>query len=126
VKDSEGTVVKSWTSSEDVSVIEGLPVGVTYTLHEAAAPEGYAAASDDTTFIITDGMEMGAITQQYTSAEAAVGSIQAGVDIVLGPRYFTEAFDAVMAAVKNGTISEDRINQSVRRILKLKASGNIL
>lgn len=70
--------------------------------------------------IITDGMEMGAITQQYTSAEAAVGSIKAGVDIVLGPRYFTEAFDAVMAAVNNGTISEERINQSVRRILKLR------
>lgn len=75
--------------------------------------------------IITDGMEMGAITQQYTSAEAAVGSIQAGVDIVLGPRYFTEAFDAVIAAVKNGTISEDRINQSVRRILKLKKKGEV-
>jgi beta-N-acetylhexosaminidase len=70
--------------------------------------------------IVTDGMEMGAITQQYTSAEAAIGSIQAGVDIVLGPRYFTEAFDAVMAAVNNGTISEERINQSVRRILKLR------
>ena len=70
--------------------------------------------------IITDGMEMGAITQQYTSAEAAVGSIKAGVDIVLGPRYFIEAFDAVMTAVNNGTISEERINQSVRRILKLK------
>ena len=70
--------------------------------------------------IITDGMEMGAITQQYTSAEAAVGSIQAGVDIVLGPRYFTEAFDAVVAAVEAGTISEERINQSVRRILKLR------
>lgn len=60
------------------------------------------------------------VGQQYTSAEAAVGSIQAGVDIVLGPRYFTEAFDAVMAAVNNGTISEERINQSVRRILKLR------
>ena len=70
--------------------------------------------------IITDAMEMGAITQQYTSAEGAVGSIKAGVDIVLGPRYFTEAFDAVMAAVNNGTISEERINQSVRRILKLR------
>ena len=70
--------------------------------------------------IITDGMEMGAITQQYTSAEAAVGSIQAGVDIVLGPRNFTEAFDAVVAAVQTGTISEERINQSVRRILKLR------
>ena len=70
--------------------------------------------------IVTDGMEMGAITQHYTSAEAAVGSIKAGVDIVLGPRDFMEAFDAVMEAVNNGTISEDRIDQSVRRILKLK------
>ena len=70
--------------------------------------------------IITDGMEMGAITQQYTSAEAAVGSIQAGVDIVLGPKNLVEAFDAVMVAVEKGTITEERINQSVRRILKLK------
>ena len=75
--------------------------------------------------IITDGMEMGAITQQYTSAEAAVGSIQAGVDIVLGPKNLAEAFDAVIAAVNNGTISEERINQSVRRILKLKMKSFI-
>ena len=70
--------------------------------------------------IITDGMEMGAITQQYSSAEAAVGSIQAGVDIVLGPKNLVEAFDAVIDAVNKGIISEERINQSVRRILKLK------
>ena len=70
--------------------------------------------------IITDGMEMGAITQQYTSGQAAVGSIQAGVDIVLGPKNYVEAFDAVVKAVENGTITEERINQSVRRILKLK------
>jgi beta-N-acetylhexosaminidase len=70
--------------------------------------------------IVTDAMEMGAITQQYNSAEAAVGCILAGVDIVLGPQNFIEAFDAVIAAVENGTISEKRIDQSVRRILKLK------
>ena len=70
--------------------------------------------------IITDGMEMGAITQHYSSGEAAVRSIQAGVDIVLGPKDFIEAFDAVMKAVETETITEDRINQSVRRILKMK------
>ena len=74
--------------------------------------------------IVTDGMEMGAITQHYSSADAAVGSIKAGVDIVLGPRDFIEAFDAVVAAVKGGTISEERINQSVRRILKLRLGMN--
>ena len=70
--------------------------------------------------IITDAMEMGAITQQYTSAEAAVGCILAGADIVLGPHNFIEAFDAVVKAVEDGVITEDRIDQSVRRILRLK------
>ena len=71
--------------------------------------------------IITDAMEMGAITQQYNCAEATVGCIKAGVDIVLGPQNFVQAFDTVIAAVNNGTITEERINQSVRRILKLKS-----
>ena len=70
--------------------------------------------------IITDGMEMGAITTQYTSEEAAVNSIKAGVDIVLGPKNFVPAFEAVLKAVEEGTITEERINQSVRRILKMK------
>ena len=63
---------------------------------------------------------VGAITQHYSRGDAAVKSIQAGVDIVLGPRDFIEAFDAVMTAVNEGTISEERINQSVRRILTLR------
>ena len=71
--------------------------------------------------IITDGMEMGAITKQFSSAEAAVRSIEAGVDIVLGPKNLVEAFDAVIDAVNKGSISEERINQSVRRILTLRA-----
>ena len=70
--------------------------------------------------IIADAMEMGAITQQYSCAEAAVGCILAGVDIVLGPQNLVQAFDAVMSAVEKGTITENRINQTVRRILKMK------
>ena len=70
--------------------------------------------------IITDAMEMGAITKQYTNGEAAVGTLQAGADIVLGPQNFVEAFDAVVKAVEDGRLSEQRIDQSVRRILKLK------
>ena len=73
--------------------------------------------------IITDAMEMGAITQQYNCAEATVGCIKAGVDIVLGPQNLLEAFDAVIKAVEKGELSEERINQSVRRILKLKSKG---
>ena len=70
--------------------------------------------------IITDAMEMGAITQQYTNAEAVVGTLLAGADIVLNPQRFVETFDAVVKAVEDGALTEQRIDQSVRRILRLK------
>ena len=63
---------------------------------------------------------MGAITQQYTIDEAVVGCIQAGADIVLCSKDFIQAFNTIVKAVEDGTITEERINQSVRRILKLK------
>lgn len=70
--------------------------------------------------IITDALGMGAISQHYTSADAAVKCLQAGVDIMLMPQNLQEAFDAVMAAVEDGTIPEARIDESVRRVLALK------
>ena len=50
-----------------------------------------------------------------------MGCIKAGADIVLCPKDLVKAFDAVIAAVENGAITEERINQSARRILRLKA-----
>ena len=70
--------------------------------------------------IIADAMEMGAITRQYGNVEATLQGIQAGLDIILNPQDFTEAFDAVVEAVNSGTLSKERIDQSVRRILKMK------
>ncbi len=70
--------------------------------------------------IVTDAMEMGAITNQYEPEEAAVKCIQAGVDVVLCIHSYKKAFDAVVDAVKAGKISEERINESVRRILLVK------
>lgn len=70
--------------------------------------------------IVTDALEMGAITKQYTNVDAVLGCLQAGVDIVLCPKEYAEVFDAVVKAVENGTISETRLNDSVRRILRLK------
>lgn len=71
--------------------------------------------------IITDSFAMGAVTQEYSSGEAAVKAIQAGVDIVLMPENYIEAFNAVKEAVLNSTISEERINESVFRILRLRS-----
>lgn len=70
--------------------------------------------------VITDAMNMGAIAGQYSSAEAAVRAIAAGVDLVLMPKDFKEAYAGVIEAVQNGTLSTERINESLERIIKVK------
>ncbi len=70
--------------------------------------------------IITDAMNMKAITDNYSSKEAAVKAISAGVDIVLMPQDFEEAVNGVLEAVKNGEITEERIDESVLKIIKKK------
>ncbi len=73
-----------------------------------------------TGLIITDALAMGAITQQYTSEEASVACLQAGADVLLMPLDYPAAFDVVMQAVEKGIISQERIDMSVRRVLKVK------
>lgn len=70
--------------------------------------------------VITDALNMGAITEQYSSAEAAVAALNAGVDMLLMPADFQAAYDGVMAALENGELTEERIDESVRRILEIK------
>lgn len=70
--------------------------------------------------VITDALNMGAVAERYTSAEAAVAAVNAGVDIILMPEDFNAAYQAVLDAVADGTISEERINESVVRIVKVK------
>ena len=70
--------------------------------------------------VVTDAMNMGAVTEQYTSAQAAVKALQAGADLVLMPEDFQEAYQGVLDAVKDGTLTEQRINESVTRIVKGK------
>ena len=76
--------------------------------------------------IITDAMAMGAVADNYTSAEAAVTAVKAGVDIVLMPQNLDEAFNGVMNAVTDGEISVKRLDESVMRILKLKARYKLI
>ncbi len=76
--------------------------------------------------IITDSMQMEAITDRYSSAEAAVMAIQAGVDIILMPENLEEAAEGIIEAVENGEISEERIAESVLRILEVKIERGIL
>ncbi|MCD7738252.1 MAG: glycoside hydrolase family 3 protein, partial [Lachnospiraceae bacterium] len=76
--------------------------------------------------IITDSMQMEAITDRYTSAEAAVMAIQAGVDMILMPENLQEAAQGVIEAVETGQISRERIEESVLRILETKIRAGII
>ncbi|TCS95075.1 beta-N-acetylhexosaminidase [Hazenella coriacea] len=74
--------------------------------------------------IATDDMEMGAIVKHFGTEKASVLAIQAGADLVLIGHSLEKqkgAIEAVKKAVEDGTITEERINQSVKRILQLKA-----
>ena len=76
--------------------------------------------------IITDAMEMGAIIRQYSVEDASVMAIKAGVDMLLCVREYPQVFETVMAAVQRGEIPEKRIDESVRRILRLRQKAGLL
>ncbi len=76
--------------------------------------------------VITDAHNMNTITKNYSSGDAALRAIQAGADIVLMPDDLNDAFQTVYDAVENGELSEERIDESVRRILTAKAKHNLL
>lgn len=70
--------------------------------------------------IITDAMNMGAITEYKEADEAAILALKAGCDMILMPDDYEKAYNGVLQAVKDGTISEERINDSLRRIYRIK------
>ena len=76
--------------------------------------------------VITDGMEMRAIVKHYSDGEAAILAILAGCDMILQPKDFSEAYGAVLAAVAEGKISRQRLDESVYRILTLKQAYGLL
>lgn len=73
--------------------------------------------------IVTDSLSMGAITNHYSYENVGVEAVKSGADILLVCSAYENSkkvCDGVLNAVKRGEISEDRINESVRRILKMK------
>lgn len=73
-----------------------------------------------TGIIVTDSLSMGAITDYYTPAEAAVAALKAGCDIPLMPERLDEAYQGVLSAVQVGELTEERLDESLTRILTAK------
>ncbi len=76
--------------------------------------------------IITDALGMKGVRDKYGDAEVAVRAVVAGVDSLLMAPEMDGAYNAVLAAVASGRITEKRLDESVKRILKLKAKRGIL
>lgn len=76
--------------------------------------------------IITDAIDMDAISELYTAPEAVVQALAAGCDMVLCPSDLPGVVAAVQSAVSDGTISQDDIDQSVLRILSAKSRYGII
>lgn len=75
--------------------------------------------------VVTDDMDMGALAKHYTFGDMAVQSILAGSDILLvchEYEHMQEAYNGLMKAVKDGRISKERLDKSVKRILLMKMS----
>lgn len=76
--------------------------------------------------VISDSMGMGAITQYYDQATAGVMFLQAGGDMLLMPADLGAMYQGVLDAVSAGTLSEERINESVLRILNAKVTAGLI
>ena len=76
--------------------------------------------------VTTDALNMKAISNYYSPKDAAIKAINAGADVLLMTPDFKNVYDHVLESVQNGTISEERINESVERILKVKIKRNIV
>lgn len=100
---------------------DGLPASLSYTMitERLRGELGFQGV------IVTDALEMNAIKNHFTPAESAVAALRAGVDVLLMPSDLRTAFDGVVQAVEDGTLSEERLNESVRRILTLKQKDGL-
>ena len=73
--------------------------------------------------IITDGLQMKAITDYYTTEEVVINGINSGIDLFLCPSNLPESVNAIENAVLNGDLTEERIDESVRKILTFKQNN---
>lgn len=75
--------------------------------------------------IITDALNETAITDYYTSADAAEKALRAGVDMIYMPENFTEAYEGILQAVQSGSLEESRIDESLLRIYRVKYKDRV-
>lgn len=113
-------------SSMVISCLDNTPIYVPATLSSRVLTELIRNTLGFEGIVITDCLQMKAITDHFGPEDAVIRAVQAGTDIILMPSDLSRAYQAVLAAVNNGIIPEDTIEQSVTRILALKLKLGVL
>ena len=106
-----------------ISLTRVVEDGMPASLSPQIITQGLRGALGYNGVVITDSLEMRAVTKEYKSAEAAIRALNAGADVLLMPSSLISAFEGVVSAVEAGTISQARLDESVMRILRLKLRG---
>ncbi|QQK74795.1 glycoside hydrolase family 3 protein [Salicibibacter cibarius] len=101
-------------------IIEAIDPDLPATLSEDVLTGLLREDMDFDGLIVTDDMAMEAITDNWGAGEAAVMSIQAGADIVMALASPQEAYEALYDAYQSGELSEERVHESLERILTKK------
>ena len=76
--------------------------------------------------VITDSLSMESVRERDEPGGTALAALRAGCDMLLMPADLPAAYEAVLSAVESGEISESRLDESVRRILRCKASAGLI
>lgn len=87
------------------------------TCMSADAVKNYRSENNYTGILMTGRLDESTVTSQYTSAEAVVAAVQAGVDMVYEPENFEEAYNALVKAVNDDEVDEADIDKAAGRIL---------
>lgn len=87
------------------------------TCMSADAVKNYRSENNYTGILMTGRLDDTVVTSQYTSAEAVVAAVQAGVDMVYEPENFEEAYNALVKAVNDDAVDEADIDKAAGRIL---------
>ncbi|WP_322150309.1 glycoside hydrolase family 3 protein [Paratractidigestivibacter sp.] len=101
---------------------DGLPA----TLSHIMIAEALRGRLGFTGVVISDSMSMGAISQNFEVGDAAARFVEAGGDMVLMSPDPWAARDGIIEAVTSGRLTEDRINESVARIIAAKQAAGLV
>lgn len=113
-------------NTKAISKKDGTEIAVPATLSHKVLTGLMREDMDFKGVIVTDAMNMGAISEHFGPVDAAIRAVKAGADILLMPVGIEAVANGIYDAVNSGDISEDRLEQSVERVLTLKLNRSIV